>query len=376
MTTTDTKPIEATGAEANDTDPDTAVEQFAERIFLATLGAQEIQAVYLGARLGYYTELADGEWLTSHELAARTSTSERYAREWLEHQAVAHYLDVDDPAASALDRRYHLPASRAEVLTDELSPAYVAPLAHITVTLGRSIDALVEAYRTGGGVSWESHGDGARHAQAAANRPMFLGELGSELLPAIPELHAALSAGARVADIGCGAGWSSIGIALAYPDVVVDGYDLDAPSIEMARRNAVDAGVADRVRFHIADVAALDLDGVFGAVVAFECIHDMSNPVEVLAAARRIAAPGAPVVVMDENVGDTFSPDAGAFEQLLYGYSLTCCLPDGMSRSPSAATGTVIRPATLDAYARDAGFAGANALPVANEGFRFYLLHD
>ena len=367
MTTTDTTPLATTSTET--------VEEFAERLFTAALGAQEAQAAYLGERLGYYATLADGAWLTSGELAERTSTSERYAREWLEHQAVAHYVEVDDPAAPALDRRYHLPAARAEVLTDELSPAYVAPLAHITVTLGRSIDELVEAYRTGGGVPWDAHGDGGRHAQAAANRPMFLGELGNELLPAIPEIHAALTTGVRVADIGCGAGWSSIGIALAYPDVTVDGYDLDEPSIEMARRNAREAGVADRVRFHTADVADLDLDGSYGAVVAFECIHDMSNPVEVLAAARRLARPGAPVVVMDENVGDTFSPDAGPFEQLLYGYSLTCCLPDGMSRTPSAATGTVIRPATLDAYARGAGFAGAEALAVSNDSFRFYLLH-
>lgn len=368
MTTTDTPGITEATTEA--------VDEFAERIFTATVGAQEIQAVYLGDRLGYYRALADGSWLTSGEVAERTSTSERYAREWLEHQAVAHYVDVDDPGAPALERRYHLPAGRAEVLTDELSPAYVAPLAHITVTLGRSMDALVEAYRTGGGVPWDAHGDGARHAQAAANRPMFLGELGHELLPAIPQLHTALTAGARVADIGCGAGWSSIGIARAYPGVTIDGYDLDEPSIEMARRNAREAGVADRVRFHAADVADLDVDGAYGAVVAFECIHDMSNPVEVLAAARRLAGPGAPVVVMDENVADTFSPDAGPFEQLVYGYSLTCCLPDGMSRSPSAGTGTVIRPETLDAYARGAGFAGAEALGVANETFRFYLLHE
>lgn len=375
--TTDTHETGETGDTGDTGDTTESAEDFADRLVAATLGAQEVQAVYLGHQLGYYAALAGGERLTSAELATRTSTSERYTREWLEHQAVASYLDVDDPSAPATERRYHLPPARAEVLTDELSPMYAAPLAHITATLGRSVDALVEAYRTGGGVPWHAHGDGGRLAQAAANRPLFLGELGRELLPAISTVHAALSAGARVADIGCGAGWSSIGIALAYPHVTVDGYDLDEPSVELARRHAAEAGVADRVRFHaadVADVAGGDRAGTYGAVVAFECVHDMSDPVAVLAAGRRLAAPGAPVVVMDENVGETFSPDAGPIEQLMYGYSITCCLPDGMSRQPSAATGTVMRPATLDAYARRAGFAGAERLAVGNDFFRFYLL--
>ena len=272
-----------------ETAPAATAEAFGERLFGAVLGAQLVQAAYLGDRLGYYRALAAGEPLTSVELAARTGTAERYAREWLEHQAVAGVLTVDDPAAAPAERRYGLPAGHAEVLTDVLSPNHVLPVARMVAGLGQHLDALVGAYRSGGGVSWAQFGVDARESQAAANRPLFLGALPREYLPSIPEIRAVLERGGRIADVGCGYGWSSIGIALAHPGVTVDGYDVDAPSIDIARQNAVEAGVSDRVRFHCADAATAE--GRFDLVAAFECVHDMSDPVPVLATMRRIAHP-------------------------------------------------------------------------------------
>ncbi|OLT14504.1 SAM-dependent methyltransferase [Pseudonocardia sp. CNS-139] len=359
MTATDRSPAPATA------------EEFGERMFGAVLGAQLVQSAYLGDRLGYYRALAAAP-RTPGELAAATGTATRYAREWLEHQAVTGVLTCDDPDAPADRRQYRLPPGHAEVLTDVLSPNHVLPLARMVAGLGRHIDALTGAYRSGGGVSWAAFGTDAREAQAAANRPLFLGALAREHLPSVPAIRAVLANGGRVADIGCGYGWSAIGVALAHPAVRVDGYDLDAPSIAAARQNAQDAGVADRVRFHEADAGTAA--GTYDLVAAFECIHDMPDPVGVLTTMRRITAPGGVVLVVDERVAETFTAPGDDVEQLMYGWSITCCLPDGLSHTPSAGTGTVMRPDTLRGYARSAGFSDVHVLPVEDQFFRFYRL--
>lgn len=355
----------------------TTTHAFVERIFGAVLATMDLHAVYLGDRLGYYRALAAGP-LTSAELAAHSGTAERYAREWLEQQAVTGIL-VTDPAEDALRRRYALPAAYVAPLTDGLDLSHVAPLARAVIGFAKQTDKLVDAFRTGGGVSWAEHGADAREGQAAANRPLFLGPLGREYLPSIPDVDAALRAGGRVADVGCGLGWSSIGIALAYPGATVDGYDVDRPSVEAARRNAREAGVDDRVRFHasgITDAAAVDgaEPDPYDAVFAFEAVHDLPDPVGVLAAMRRLAGTRGAVVVMDERVAETFTAPGDDVERLMYGYSLLCCLADGMAHAPSAATGTVMRPDTLRRYATEAGFGGVEVLDIANDFFRFYRL--
>ena len=348
-------------------------DEFAQRLLDAVLGAQFVQAAYLGDRLGYYRALAASGPLTPPELATRTGTAERYAREWLEHQAVSGVLTVDDQAAAPEERRFELPAGPAESLTDTTSPAHLLPLARMVGGIGKCLDSLVEAYRSGDGVGWAEFGEDAREGQGGANRPLFLGALPREYLPSIPDIEAVLSGGGRIADVGCGVGWSSIGIALAHPDVTVDGYDVDAPSIDTARANAAEAGVADHVQFYTTDVATVP--GNYDLVTAFECIHDMPDPVAVLAAMRRLAAPDGVVLVMDENVAETFTAPGGDVERLMYGWSITCCLPDGLATPGSVGTGTVMRPDTLRRYATEAGFAGVDILPVNDDFFRFYRLH-
>ena len=354
------------------TAPDTlATDAFVERLFGAVLATMDLHALYLGDRLGYYRALVGGP-MTSTELAARTGTAERYAREWLEQQAVTGIL-VTDPSVDAARRRYTLPAAYVGPLTDVLDLGHMSPVARAVVGFVKQTDMLVEAFRTGGGVSWAQHGADAREGQAATNRPLFLGPLGREYLPSIPDVDAALRAGGRVADVGCGLGWSAIGIALAYPNAAVDGYDVDLPSVEAARRNAREAGVDDRVRFHAVDAATVDPEP-YDAVFAFECVHDLPDPVGVLAAMRRLAGTRGAVVVMDERVAETFTAPGDDVERLMYGYSLLCCLADGMAHAPSVATGTVMRPDTLRRYATDAGFAGVEVLDIANDVFRFYRL--
>ncbi|MBM7806708.1 2-polyprenyl-3-methyl-5-hydroxy-6-metoxy-1,4-benzoquinol methylase [Geodermatophilus bullaregiensis] len=355
-----------------DVPPAGTADALAERLLAGVTATLELAAVHLGVQLGWYRALADAP-STAPELAGRTGSDARYAREWLEQQAVAGVLVVDDVRAAPDERRYTLPGEYRAVLVDELDPSYMPPFARVALAFARNVPRLTEVYRTGEGLSWAEMGPDAREAQGDANRPYFLGSL-AEDLRALPDVDAALGDGGRVADVGCGMGWSSIGIARAFPGAHVDGLDVDEPSVEQARRNAEQAGVADRVRFRTVDAAAVGERGSYDLVTAFECVHDLADPVAVLAAMRAMVRPGGTVLVVDENVAEEFTAPGDDVERLMYGYSLTCCLPDGRSARPSAATGTVMRPATLERYAREAGFAGIDVLPVENDFFRFYRL--
>ncbi|MGH3005851.1 MAG: methyltransferase domain-containing protein [Gaiellaceae bacterium] len=348
----------------------------AERLGGAALGAYELLTVYLGHKLGLYRALADRGDATAADLAKATGTNERYSREWLEQQAVAGILAVDNSAAAPEGRRYSIPAGHEEVLLDPESLAYIVPMARFAVSFTSALPAVEEAFRGGGGVAWTTYGAEGREAQAGANRPQFAHLLASEWLPAMADVHARLSAEppAAVADVACGAGWSSIALAHAYPTATVDGYDVDEASVELARANAAEAGLGDRVRFHARDAGDPELAGRYDLVTIFESVHDMSRPVEVLEAVRGLAGEDGAVLVVDEKVADAFEAPGDEVERLMYTYSVLCCLPVGMSETPSAGTGTVMRTDTLRAYALEAGFTGLEVLPVEHDFFRLYRL--
>ncbi len=351
-------------------------DDFSERLFGEALGAFNIFSVYIGDRLGFYRALASGEALTPGELAGRTNTHERYVREWLEHQATSCVLEAHGSGNGSGERRYSLPPGRAKVLADRESLSYMAPLAQLIVGAVTPLDALLHAYRHGGGVAYHDYGVNLREGQAAMNRQMFLQQLGYEWLPRVEDVHARLQSDppARVADIGCGAGWSSIGIASAYPKVQVDGYDLDQASVDLARVNIQSAGLSERVRVFLRDASDPDQYGRYDLVTAFECLHDMSNPVGALRTMRMLAGKRGAVIIMDERAMEEFQPCGEALDQLLYGFSILHCLPAGMVEQPSAGTGTVMRPDTLRKYAQEAGFSQVEILPIDNFFFRFYRL--
>lgn len=312
--------------------------------------------------------------MTAVELSAATGIDARYAREWFEQQAAASILEVDAGLPEA-DRRFALPPAHAEVLTDPQSPYSMAPLCRSVASMGGSLPLLLEAYRSGGGVSWDGFGDDMIEAQGDFNRPWLMGSFATEYLPSIPDIHARLLAGARVADVACGVGWAGIAIARAYPNVVVDGFDLDETSIRLATANAQEAGVADRVTFAARDAAAEPSNaGRYDLAVVIEAIHDLSKPVEVLASIRSMLAPGGSLIVADERVGDSYQAPADELERLFYGFSILTCLPSGMVEKPSAGTGTVMRRATLEGYAAEAGFGSCTVLPIEHDLLRFYRL--
>ena len=350
---------------------------FIDRLLQSTRGTFELFSIYIGVRLGFYDTLRGGTPLTSTELASRTGTAERYVREWLEQQAVNGILEVDDEKADARRRRFRLPAAYEEVLANRESLNYLAPLTRLVAGAVHPLAAVLDAYRTGGGVPYADYGADLREGQAAINRAMFVQQLGRDWLPAMPDVHARLLAEppARVADVGCGAGWSSIGMAQSYPRIAVDGFDLDDASVELARSNAAAAGIADRVSFHVRDAGSAELAGRYDLVTAFECVHDMSQPVRALEAMRRLAGDRGAVLVVDERVGEHFTAAGNDVEWMMYGWSILHCLPVGKADTPSAETGAVMRPDTLRGYAKTAGFGKVDVVPIDNLFFRFYRLY-
>ena len=190
-------------------------------------------------------------------------------------------------------------------------------------------------------------------------------------------MHGRLSCppAARVADVACGTGWSTLALARAYPLARIDGFDVDAGSIARAREHAAEAGLEDRVTFHVHDAADASLAGSWDLVTIFEAVHDMAHPVEALRAARHMLAPGGSVLVGDELTAEAFGAPADPLERFMYGFSVLHCLPVGREDERSAATGTVIRPHTLRAYATEAGYREVAVLPIEHDFWRFYRLN-
>jgi hypothetical protein len=274
-------------------------DQLVGRLFEANLATYDLATIYLGDRLGLYTALAENGPSTAAELARHTGTQERYVHEWLEQQAVTGILAVEDAKADPATRRYSLPQGHKEVLLDRDSLNYLAPLGRFTIGVLTGLPKLLQAFKSGGGVAYPDYGADAREGQADVNRTMFINLLGSEWLPAIPDVHARLQADppARVADIACGTGWSSIALARAYPAVTVDGFDLDEASIDLARKNAVAEGLTDRVKFEVQDAAEPGAIGRYDLVTIFEALHDMGRPVEALRAVKAMLHENGSVII-------------------------------------------------------------------------------
>lgn len=349
---------------------------FVERFLQFASGTFSLFSIYIGDRLGLYRALAEDGPFTSAELAARTNTHERYIREWLEQQTVAGILEVENEDHGTAARRFSIPPGHVEPLIDCGSLNYMVPLSQLLVGAVRPLPAVLDAYRHGGGVSFDEYGADLREGQAAINYPAFWNQLPDEWLPAITDVHDRLRSDppARVADIGCGYGWSSLGMARGYPNIHVDGFDLDAPSIERANENARRNHLTDRVHFQVRDAGDPSLAGQYDLVTAFECVHDMNNPIGALQTMRRLAKQDGTVLIVDERVGDAFTSKGNDVEWMMYGWSILHCLPVGMTDENAAGTGTVMRTDTLKQYATEAGFRDVEVLPIEHFFFRFYRL--
>lgn len=351
------------------------------RLWLACLATQELMIVYVGIRLGLYDCLLREGPATTAEFAVRARIEHRYAREWLEQQAVAGIVGVDDRSAPD-DRVYTLPPEYGAVLTASDSPLSVAPMAALPIgAVARALPQLLKAFRTGDGVPDSAYGPDWRDGHVAANRALFSHDLPSWLRTMLPDVHALLASGMpRIADIACGAGWSSISLARSYPGARVDGFDLDPVVLQTARRNAAECGVADRVSFTVRDAEnpgggpAGRHDGAYDLVCVFDALHEMARPVDALRCCRGMRAAGGSVLVMDARVSEVFTAPADEIERFQYATSVLHCLPAGRAGRPSAGTGTVMRPATVREYAFAAGFSAVEVINVRERFHRLYRL--
>lgn len=350
----------------------TSAEQLAERLFTDAVTTMEMLSSHLGIQLGLYRALADGP-SDARALAERTGIHPRYAREWLEHQAVAGILETDPADVDPYARTFTLPSGHQEALLDVDSPAYMGTIPGFVASFAGLLPQLENAYRSGDGIPYDAYGTLTRHGIAGMNRPMFRGEI-ADWIAAMPDVRERLSAGpARVLDVGCGTGASSFALATHFPAVRVHGVDLDAASVAEAEVGAKREGLSDRVTFERGDAAALATDERYDLVCIFEALHDMADPVASLRAARAALAPGGAVLIADEKVAEQFAPPGDLVERLNYGFSVLHCLPATRAEGSAVEAGTVIRPQTVRDYAERAGF-GSTVLPIENDLWRFYRL--
>jgi 2-polyprenyl-3-methyl-5-hydroxy-6-metoxy-1,4-benzoquinol methylase len=331
------------------------------RLFEAALGALELCSVYLGTELGLYRTMQTYGALTPDELADRAGIAPRYACEWLEQQAVAGFVEHEDG-------RFALPAEHARVLIAEDDVAHVAPFAHMLVGIGGVLPRVAEAYRTGGGVPYEQYGYEFRHGQGHINRPTFVHELPTAWMDAMPDIRDRLETGGRIADVGCGQGFSTAAMAERFPCASVEGFDADPASIRDARAHA------NHAAFVQGDATTVRDRGPYDLVLVLETLHDLPHPVQTLAAVRASLGSGGAALIVDERVADTFAAPGDEVERMMYGWSVTHCLPTQMVEQPSAALGTVLRADTVRELASSAGFTHVDVLPVENDFFRLYRL--
>ncbi len=344
-----------------------------EKIFNDMIATVELFSVYLGRTLGLYEVLADHDWATEGEISSRAATDQRYTREWLEQQAVAGLLDVEDPTVHAAARRYRLDPQTAAAVLHAEDPAHVGPLAEMVVGVAGALPQVIDAYRTGAGVPYVDYGADFREGQAAINRPAFTTDLIDAWIPATDGLVDILNRpGARVADLGCGFGWSTVAVAAAFPQAQVVGVDSDRDSIEGAR--AIAATTGSTATFVEADAATIGEHGRFDVVFVLESLHDMAQPIAVLAGVRDALKPGGVVVIADEAVAEQFEITGDPLERMMYGWSILHCLPASRAEEPSAAIGTVIRPDTVFEIATQAGFGRTDVVDVDGGFFRIYRL--
>lgn len=352
----------------------TREDALSERLFQATIHALEMFGIYIGKSLGLYQILAHHGPLCAPELARLAGIHFRYAQEWLEQQAVAGLLVVDDVNAPAMERRFTLPVAHINVLAVEDHRAHIAPFAQLLVGIAGALPKVVDAYRSGEGVPYAAYGADFRAGQGGINRPAFSSELVNDWLLALPDLHRRMLAGERlrIVDVGCGEGWACIALSKAFPNCEVRGIDADESSIAAARRNASSAGV--QVEFTASDAARLMDDRGFDLILLLETLHDLPQPEATLRTLRQLLAPLGSVLIADEHVAESFVAPGSAVERMMYGWSISHCLPSSMASPGSAALGTVIRPALVERLTRAAGYTRSEPLNIQNDLFRFWRL--
>lgn len=308
--------------------------------------------VVMGDQLGYYRALADSGPMTSALLAEATGTDIHYAREWLNAQAAGGYVDYDPANGS-----YTLPPEHAIALTDPDSPAYLPGFFQIAFGTVHDSPAVVAAAAVGDGVGWHEHSDDVFAGCERFFRPGYHANLVSSWLPALEGVLPRLTDGAKVADLGCGHGASTIVMAQAFPRSSFVGSDYHPGSITTARERAAAAGVDDRVRFEVADAGAYTGTD-YDLVTTFDALHDMGDPIGTARHVYSTLADGGRWMIVEPAAGDRVEDNLNPVGRAYYGFSTLLCTPASLSQDVGLAIGTQAGPARINDITAAAGFTG------------------
>ena len=316
---------------------------------LGDIGAAASAAlVVIGDKLGLYRELQKSS-LTSEELAKRTGTNERYVREWLANQAAGDYLEYD-PAT----KRYRLPPEQAFMLADETSPLNVHGIFLAIQAMMAAEPHIAERFRTGNGFGWHEHDERLFVGTERFFRPGYNAHLVNEWIPALEGVEAKLKSGAKVADVGCGLGASTIIMAQAYPKSTFFGFDYHPPSIELAKQRAKAAGVADRITFEVA--SAKDFPGKdYDLIAFFDCLHDMGDPVGAAKHVRAALSPQGTWLLVEPFAGDDVEENLNPVGRIFYAASTLICTPASLSQEVGLALGAQAGEARMRKVMSEAG---------------------
>ena len=313
--------------------------------------AMNAALIVIGDKLGLYKAMSGAGPMTSAELAKKTGTAERYVREWLASQAAGGFVTYD-----AASERYTLPPEQALALADETSPVFLPGFFEVVAACVKDEPKITEAFRSGKGMGWHEHDHGLFAGTERFFRPNYRAHLVSEWIPALEGTEAKLKAGAKVADVGCGLGTSTILMAQAYPKSSFVGFDYHDGSIKMAREAAAKAGVGDRVKFEVAK--AKDYPGKgFELVAFFDCLHDMGDPEGAAKHVKESMTPDGAWMIVEPFAHDKLEDNLNPIGRVYYAASTMLCTPASLSQEVGLALGAQAGEGRLSKILKAAGFS-------------------
>ena len=285
---------------------------------------------YIGQKLGLYKALAAGGPLTPSELAEKTNTNERYVREWLVNQAAGGYVEYDGASG-----RYSLSPEQAVALTEEQSPFFVGGGFFVVKAMTQAVERIEDYFRNGGGMLWGEHHPDLFIGTERFFRPGYTAHLVSTWIPSLEGVEEKLKAGAKVADVGCGHGASTIIMAKAYPNSEFWAFDNHEASIEYAKRAAQDAGVADRVHFEVTSAQTIPNEQ-FDLVAFFDCLHDMGDPVGACQRAAEVLKDDGTALIVEPMAGNSVEENFNIIGRTFAGASTLCCTSNSLAQDGPA----------------------------------------
>jgi SAM-dependent methyltransferase len=312
--------------------------------------AMNAALILVGDKLGIYKAMAGSGPMASEEIAAKTKTHERYVREWLAAQSAGGFITYD-----ATTKRYTLPPEQALALADETSPVFLPGFFEIVSACIKDEPKVTEAFRTGKGLGWHEHDHCLFAGTERFFRPNYRAHLIGEWIPALGDVESKLKAGAKVADVGCGLGTSTILMAQAYPKSTFVGFDYHPASIQMAQEAAAKAGVSERVQFEVASATEYPGEG-YQLVAFFDCLHDMGDPEGAARHVRKTLDPGGAWMIVEPFANDQLEDNLNPIGRVFYSASTMLCTPASLSQEVGLGLGAQAGEARLSKILKNAGF--------------------